>query len=362
MFDTRITRLLGIDYPVVQGGMQWVARAELAAAVSNAGGLGIVSALTQPTPDDLAREIERTQALTSKPFGVNLTILPTIKPVPYADYARVIIESGVKVVETAGNNPQEYITRFKEAGIVCIHKATAVRHCVKAERLGCDIVSVDGFECAGHPGEDDVPGLVLLPRAADEVSIPILASGGIGDGRGLAAALALGAEGINMGTRFLATVEAPIHQQVKEHMVRATERDTALLFRTLQNTSRVFRNDVAVQVLEIEARPGQTDFNELAPLVSGQRGRMVWQEGDIHHGTWSCGQVVGLIKDIPTCAQLLERMVSEAAEVIRRRLPGLLATGLVHRDEFNAGSRKTLIGKGAASSEVVAALNEVGAA
>jgi len=300
MFDTRITRLLGIDYPVVQGGMQWVARAELVAAVSNAGGLGILSALTQPTPNDLAAEIERTKSLTKKPFGVNLTILPTIKPVPYADYARVIIEGGVKVVETAGNNPQEYIRRFKEAGIVCIHKATAVRHCVKAEKVGCDIVSVDGFECAGHPGEDDVPGLVLLPRAAEESSIQILASGGIGDGRGLAAALALGAEGVNMGTRFLATVEAPIHHNVKEHMVRASERDTALLFRTLQNTSRVFRNDITAQVLAIEARPGQTDFNELAPLVSGQRGRLVWQDGDIHHGTWSCGQVVGLIKDIPT--------------------------------------------------------------
>lgn len=325
MFDTRITQLLGIDYPIVQGGMQWVGRAELAAAVSNAGGLGIVSALTQPTPDDLGKEIERTFALTSKPFGVNLTILPTIKPVPYMDYAQVIIDSGVKVVETAGNNPQQYITRFKEAGIICIHKATAVRHCLKAQQLGCDIVSVDGFECAGHPGEDDVPGLVLLPRAAEELSIPILASGGIGDGRGLAAALALGADGVNMGTRFLATVESPIHNNVKQHMVRASERDTALLFRTLSNTSRVFRNTVAAEVLAIEAKPGPTDFAELAPLVSGQRGRMVWAEGDINRGVWSCGQVVGLIKDIPTCGELLERMASEAATIIQQRLSSMLA-------------------------------------
>lgn len=331
MFDTRITRLLGIDYPIVQGGMQWVGRAGLAAAVSNAGGLGMLSALTQPTPDELAAEIERTFALTSKPFGVNLTILPTINPIPYADYAQVIIDAGVKVVETAGNNPQEYISRFKQAGIVCIHKATAVRHCVKAEQLGCDIVSVDGFECAGHPGEDDVPGLVLLPRAAEEIRIPILASGGIGDGRGLAAALSLGAEGINMGTRFLATVESPIHDAVKQQMVRASERDTALVLRSLSNSSRVFRNAIARQVLEIEARPEPTDFNDLAPLVSGQRGRLVWQDGDIDHGVWSCGQVVGLIKDIPTCADLLERMVAEAADIIRQRLPALLATGAAPR-------------------------------
>ena len=362
MFDTRITRLLGIDYPIVQGGMQWVGRAELAAAVSNAGGLGIVSALTQPNPDDLAKEIERTFALTSKPFGVNLTILPTIKPVPYMDYARVIIESGVKVVETAGNNPQEYIARFKEAGIVCIHKATAVRHCVKAEQLGCDIVSVDGFECAGHPGEDDVPGLVLLPRAADEITIPILASGGIGDGRGLAAALALGAEGVNMGTRFLATVESPIHDNVKQRMVRASERDTALLFRTLSNTARVFRNSVATEVLEIEARPGQTDFNDLASLVSGQRGRMVWAEGDINHGVWACGQVVGLIKDVPTCRELLERMAREAAAIIRRRLPALLASGAAHRiEESDVEAGHVVLDKNAAPIEKVAALNEVGA-
>jgi len=323
-FDTRVTRLLGIRYPVVQGGMQWVARAELAAAVSNAGGLGMVSALTQATPGDLATEIERTRALTERPFGVNLTILPTIRPIPYADYVRVIIESGIKVVETAGNNPQPYIERFKEAGIVCIHKATAVRHCMKAEQLGCDIVSVDGFECAGHPGEDDVTGLVLLPRAAEEISIPILASGGIGDGRGLAAALALGADGINMGTRFLATLESPIHERVKAQMVQASECDTTLLFRTLRNSSRVFRNQVAVEVLSIESQPGPTDFADLAPLVAGQRGRRVWEEGDVQLGTWSCGQVVGLIKDIPSCAELLERLASDASEIIRRRLPEML--------------------------------------
>ncbi len=326
MFNTRITRMLGIEHPIVQGGMQWVARAELAAAVSNAGGLGMLSALTQPTPEDLAKEIERTFALTQKPFGVNLTILPTIKPVPYADYARVIIETGVKVVETAGNNPQQYIDMFKAAGIVCIHKATAVRHCVKAEKIGCDIVSVDGFECAGHPGEEDVPGLILLPRAADEISIPILASGGIGDGRGLAAALCLGAEGVNMGTRFLATREAPIHEDVKRRMVDATERDTALIFRTLSNTSRVFRNSVALKVLDIEAQPGQTDFNDLAPLVSGQKGRLVWEQGDIEQGVWTAGQVLGLIRDIPSCDELLTRMVNEASDLIRKRLPDMLDT------------------------------------
>lgn len=324
MFKTRITEMLGIEHPIVMGGMQWVARAELAAAVSNAGGLGMVSALTQPTPADLALEIERTQSLTRKPFGVNLTILPTIKPVPYAEYAQVIIESGVKVVETAGNNPQHYIELFKNAGIICIHKATAVRHCIKAEKIGCDIVSVDGFECAGHPGEEDVPGLILLPRAADEISIPILASGGIGDGRGLAAALCLGAEGINMGTRFLATREAPIHDNVKQRMVQATERDTALLFRTLGNTSRVFRNSIALKVLEIEALDGSTDFNDLAALVAGVKGRQVWERGDIEFGIWTAGQVLGLIVDIPSCDDLIKRMVAEATAVIRKRLPALM--------------------------------------
>ena len=318
--QTRVTRMLGIRHPIVQGGMQWVGRAELASAVSNAGALGILTALTQADPEALRREILRCRDMTDQPFGVNLTILPTIKPVPYEEYLEAILDSGVRIVETAGRNPEPYMPRLKEAGAIVIHKCTSVRHALKAEALGCDIVSVDGFECAGHPGEDDVSNLILLPLAARRLTIPFLASGGFADGRGLAAALALGADGINMGTRFLVTREAPVHAQIKQRMVEASELDTALILRSLRNTSRVFRNSIARQVLEIEARPGETDFAEIAPLVKGSRGRELFESGDLEHGVWSAGMVIGLIEDIPTCEELVSRIVAQAECIIRERL------------------------------------------
>jgi len=315
---TRITELLGIRYPIIQGGMQWVGRAELASAVSNAGGLGILTALTQPTPDDLRREVERTRALTDQPIGVNLTILPAVKPPPYAQYVQAIIDSGVKIVETAGNSPREFVESFKAHGVKVIHKCTSVRHALSAERNGVDAVSVDGFECAGHPGEDDVPGLVLLPAAARVLRIPIIASGGIADGRGMAAALALGAEGINMGTRFCATREAPIHDAIKQALVEATERDTRLMFRTMKNTARVLRNAISEEVVATENRPGGCAFEEIRPLVAGARGRAALASGDVHDGVVSAGQCVGLIDDVPTCAELLERMVRECRDHLDR--------------------------------------------
>ena len=325
--ETRITRMLGIEHPVVQGGMQWVGVAELVSAVSNAGGLGILTGLTQPTPEALTKEIARCRDMTDRPFGVNLTILPTIKPVPYEEYARAIVESGVKIVETAGRNPEPFLPLFKKAGITVIHKCTSIRHSLKAERIGCDMVSVDGFECAGHPGEDDVTNMILLPLAARRLKIPFLASGGLGDGRGLAAALAMGAEGINMGTRFMVTKEAPIHEKVKQAMVEASELDTALIFRTLRNTARVFKNSVAEKVLEIESRPGPTDFEDIRPLVAGTKGRELFDDGDLEHGIWSAGMVVGLIDDIPSCRELIERIVAEAEEIITGRLAGMVAAG-----------------------------------
>jgi nitronate monooxygenase len=325
MLKTRFTEMFGVDHPIVQGGMQHVGKAELVSAVANAGALGFLTALTQPTPEALAKEIARTRERTDRPFGVNLTILPTIKPVPYDEYMRVILESGVRVVETAGRNPEPFMGELKAAGVKVIHKCTSVRHSVKAQKIGCDAVSVDGFECAGHPGEDDVPGLVLLPCAADQLTIPIVASGGFGDGRGLAAALALGAEAINMGTRFLATEEAPIHPNLKERLVQGDERQTALLFRTLKNTARVYKNSVAEQVVAIEARPGPTDFADLAPLVAGDKGRKVIDEGDMEYGVWSAGQVMGLIHDVPTVKVLVERIVRDAEAIIRQRLARCVA-------------------------------------
>ena len=322
---TRITELLGIQHPVVQGGMQWVGLAELASAVSNAGGLGIITGLTQPTPEDLLGEIERCKSMTDKPFGVNLTILPTIKPVPYEEYARAIVDSGVKIVETAGRNPEPFLSLFKEAGIKVIHKCTAIRHLLKAEKIGCDAVSVDGFECAGHPGEDDVTNMILLPLAARRLKIPFLASGGLGDGRGLAAALALGADGINMGTRFMVTKEAPIHDNVKRRMIEATELDTALIYRSLRNTARVFKNSVAEQVVEIESRPGETKFEDIQPLVQGVKGRELFDGGDLDKGIWSAGMIVGLIDDNPSCEDLITRMVAEAQDIISNRLAGMAA-------------------------------------
>jgi NAD(P)H-dependent flavin oxidoreductase YrpB (nitropropane dioxygenase family) len=317
--------MLGIEHPIIQGGMHWVGKAEMTSAVSNAGGLGILTALTQSSPEDLLKEIGRCRSMTDNPFAVNLTILPTIKPVPYDEYVEAIIDSGIKIVETAGRNPQPFLPALKAAGIKVIHKCTSIRHSLKAESIGCDMVSVDGFECAGHPGEDDVTNLILLPLAARRLKIPYIASGGFADGRGLAAALAMGADGINMGTRFMVTREAPIHEKVKQAMVEATELDTALLYRTLRNTARVFKNTVAEKVLEIEEREGPTDFDEIAPLVKGTRGKELFERGDLEHGIWSAGMVIGLIDDIPTCEELLARIVAEAEQIIAERLNGLLA-------------------------------------
>ncbi len=317
---TRLTEMLGIRHPVVQGGMQWVGTAEMASAVSNAGGLGILTGLTQPTPEALCKEIDRCREMTDKPFGVNLTILPTIKPVPYEEYAQAIVDSGIKIVETAGRNPEPFLPLFKGAGIKVIHKCTSIRHSLKAEKIGCDMVSVDGFECAGHPGEDDVTNLILLPLAARRLKIPFIASGGFGDGRGLAAALAMGADGINMGTRFMVTREAPIHENVKQAMVDASELDTALIYRSLRNTARVFKNSIAEKVVEIESRPGQTDFEDIRPLVQGAKGKELFEDGDLDRGIWSAGMVVGLIDDIPSCQELIERIVNEAEQVIKERL------------------------------------------
>lgn len=318
MLRTRVTELLGIEHPVVQGGMMWVGRAELAAAVSEAGGLGTITALTQPSPDALREEIARARSLTSKPIAVNLTVLPTIAPPPYAEYRRAIIDSGVTIVETAGSNPEEHIGDFKEHGITVIHKCTAVRHALTAQRLGADIVSIDGFECAGHPGEDDVPGLVLIPAAADALEIPIIASGGFADGRGLAAALALGAEGINMGTRFLCSEESPVHRAVKERIVEAGERDTELILRPLRNTARVASNEVSREVVRILDAGGE--FGDVRELVAGARGRKVYEEGDTEAGIWSVGQVQGLIHDIPPAGEIVRRTVREAEERLRGAL------------------------------------------
>jgi nitronate monooxygenase len=320
--STRITQLLGIEHPIVQGGMMWVGRAELAAAVSNAGGLGILTALTQPTPDDLRREIDRCRGMTDEPFGVNLTILPSVTPPPYADYRRAIIDSGITIVETAGHKPQEHVDEFKSHGIIVIHKCTAVRHALSAERMGVDAISIDGFECAGHPGEDDIPGLVLIPAAADRVTVPMLASGGFGDGRGLVAALALGADGINMGTRFCATVEAPIHDAVKQLIVANDERATNLIFRRFHNTGRVARTSVSDRVVEISAR-ADAQFDDIRALVSGAKGRVALETGDLDAGLIWAGQVQGLVHDIPTCADLIGRIVSDAEAIIADRLAGL---------------------------------------
>lgn len=312
--NNRITQLLGTRYPIVQGGMQWVGRAEMAAAVSNAGGLGTLGALTQPTPEELGREIERCRAMTDQPFGVNVTMLQTVNPPPFERIFQTIIDHGVKVVETAGNVPLEIFQKLRDAGVTIIHKCTSVRHAVAAEKRGVHVVSIDGFECAGHPGEDDVPGLVLIPAAVAALTVPVIASGGIADGRGMAAALALGAEGVNMGTRFVATREAPVHENIKRALVAARETDTRLIFRTLRNSARVLLNPVSEEVLQLERRPGGAKFDDLRPLVNGQRGRAGLESGDIAHGVMWAGVVVGLIHDIPSCDELLQRMVRECRE------------------------------------------------
>ncbi|NKY28023.1 nitronate monooxygenase [Nocardia gamkensis] len=322
---TRFTEKFGVEHPIVQGGMMWVGRAELVAAVANAGGLGFITALTQPTPDDLRREIARTKELTDKPFGVNVTILPSINPPPYAEYVQAIIDSGIKIVETAGSNPEPFLPYYKDAGIKVLHKCTSVRHALKAERIGVDGVSIDGFECAGHPGEDDVPGLVLIPAAARELTIPMIASGGIADARGLVAALALGADGVNMGTRFLCTQESSIDQKVKEKIVANSERDTQLIFRTMRNTARVADNEISRKVVEIEKSGGT--FDDVRDLVAGARGRRVFEEGDLDAGIWSVGLCQGLIHDIPTCADLIGRMVTEAEQLITARLAETVVVG-----------------------------------
>ncbi len=327
---TRFTEAFGIEHPIVQGGMQWVGRAELVAAVAEAGGLGLLTALTQPTPEALAAEIARTKELTDRPFGVNLTIMPAITPPPYAEYRQAIIESGVRIVETAGRNPAEHIGHLKEHGVKILHKVTSVRHARTAVRLGVDAVSIDGMECAGHPGEDDIGGLVLIPAAADALpDVPIIASGGFADARGLVAALALGADGVNMGTRFMCTEESPIHRRIKEQIVAHDERDTELIFRTMRNTSRVARNSVSTEVVAIEAQGG--GFEDVRELVAGARGRLVFEEGDPERGVWTVGQVQGIIHDIPTVAELVTRMVREASDIVHRRLTAAVAADVPER-------------------------------
>ncbi|MGJ7574768.1 NAD(P)H-dependent flavin oxidoreductase [Variovorax sp. RB2P76] len=315
---TRLTELLGIRYPIVQGGMQWVGRAEMASAVSNAGGLGMLTALTQPTPEDLAREIERCRGMTDKPFGVNVTMLRSVNPPSYERIFATIVESGVKVVETSGNVPAEVVDLLRRHRIAVLHKCTSVRHALAAEKRGVDVVSIDGFECAGHPGEDDVPGLVLIPAATRALRIPVIASGGIADGRGMAAALVLGAEGVNMGTRFVCTQEAPVHDAIKQALVKGSERDTRLMFRSMGNTARVFANAVAQEVVATERRPGGCAFEDVRALVSGARGKAALESGEVDAGPVWAGQVIGLIDDVPTCAALLERMVAECRQQLAR--------------------------------------------
>ena len=324
---TAFTEAFGVEHPIIQGGMQWVGTAELAGAVSAAGGLGLVTALTQPTPEALVEEIERCRSITDRPFGVNLTILPTIRPVPYDEYRAAIVESGVRIVETAGANPAPHVDYFHAHGVKVIHKCTSVKHAAKAQSVGVDAISIDGFECAGHPGEDDIPGLILIPCAADRVRLPIIASGGFGDARGLVAALALGADGMNMGTRFMATREAPIHDNIKQRLVEASERDTALIFRTMRNTARVFKNQVAEEVRAIEGR-GNATIDDIKYLVAGERGRKAMQEGDTDGGIWSAGMVAGLIHDIPSCQELVDRIMTEAEAIIDGRLAGMRATAV----------------------------------
>lgn len=324
--QTRITKLFGIQHPIIQGGMHYVGFAELAAAVSNAGGLGIITGLTQKTPEDLAKEIAKCNDMTDKPFGVNLTFLPSFASPPYPEYIEAIIQGGVKIVETAGRSPEQYMPQMKDAGIKIIHKCTSVRHSLKAERIGCDAVSVDGFECGGHPGEDDIPNMILLPRAAQELKVPFVASGGIGNAQQLVASLALGADGINMGTRFIATQEAPVHQNVKDAIIAATELDTALVMRSLRNTERVLKNSATEKVLAIEKEKGaNTKIEDIMDLVGGVYPK-VMTDGDMEAGVWSCGMVAGLIDDNPTCKELIDRIMSEAEEIIKGRLKMLLAS------------------------------------
>ncbi|HVW42857.1 MAG TPA: nitronate monooxygenase family protein [Amycolatopsis sp.] len=325
MFKTAFTETFGIEHPIVCGGMTAIGTAELIAAVAETGALGFLTALTQPTPEALAQEIRRVKDLTDKPFGVNLTILPTIEPVPYDEYREAIIEGGIKIVETAGSNPAPHLPSFKAAGVKVVHKAVAVRHAIKAEKLGVDAVSIDGFECAGHPGEDDVPGLVLIPAAARQLSIPVIASGGLATGAGLVAALALGASAVNMGTRFVATTEAPVHENVKKQIVANDERATQIVFREFHNTARVARNAISEEIAEISKRPGAS-FEDIAHLASGARGREhVLGNGDMDGGLWWASQAQGLIHEVATCAEVVDQILADAKALITKNLPELVA-------------------------------------
>ena len=325
MIKTKITEMFEIEHPIIQGGMHYVGFAEMASAVANAGGLGIITGLTQKTPDDLAKEIAKCHEMTDKPFGVNLTFLPGFEEPDYPGYIEAIVKGGVKIVETAGRSPEAYMPDLKGAGIKVIHKCTSVRHSLKAEKIGCDAVSVDGFECGGHPGEDDIPNMILLPRAAEELSIPFVASGGMGNGQQLAAALSMGADGINMGTRFIATEEAPVHQNVKDALVAASELDTELIMRPLRNTERVLANGAVNKILEKEKALGdELQITDIIDEVAGVYPKIM-QEGTMDAGAWSCGMVAGLIHDVPTCKDLVERIVSDAEEIIKSRLSKFVA-------------------------------------
>jgi nitronate monooxygenase len=325
MIKTKITEMFGIEHPIIQGGMHYVGFAEMASAVANAGGLGIITGLTQKTPDDLANEIAKCHDMTDKPFGVNLTFLPGFQEPDYPGYIEAIIKGGVRIVETAGRSPEAYMPDLKGAGIKVIHKCTSVRHSLKAEKIGCDAVSVDGFECGGHPGEDDIPNMILLPRAAEELSIPFVASGGMGNGQQLAAALSMGADGINMGTRFIATKEAPVHDNVKEALVAASELDTELIMRPLRNTERVLSNGAVSKILEKEKALGDDiQITDIIDEVAGVYPKIM-QDGTMDAGAWSCGMVAGLIHDVPTCKELVERIVSDAEEIIKSRLSQFVA-------------------------------------
>lgn len=324
MLKTRITEFFGVEYPIVQGGLMWIARAELTAAVANAGGMGFMTALTYSDAQGLRAEIRKCRDMTDKPFGINLTFLPSLKPPDYPGYIDVCIEEGIKFIETAGRNPEPYLEQLKSAGIKVVHKCTSVRHAIKAQKIGCDAVSIDGFECAGHPGEDDVTSLILIPLAADALDIPILASGGFGDGRGLAGALGLGADGINMGTRFVATKEAPVHDGLKQALVDADERSTKLVMRTLRNTERVIHTETVDKVLEIEAS-GTATIADIAPYVAGAVNKKeVLENGNVAKGVMSAGQVMGLIRDVPSVAELIGRIASEAENIIKGKLAAIV--------------------------------------
>ena len=324
MLKTRITELFGIRHPIIQGGMQWVGTAELVSAVANAGALGTLTALTQPNPEALSKEIARTREMTDQPFAVNLTVLPTINPPPYEEYAQAIVGSGVKIVETAGRSPEPFMELFKEYDVKVIHKCTSVRHALKAQSVGCDAITIDGFDCAGHPGEDDIASLVLLPQAAEALDVPVAGCGGFSDSKSLVAALALGGEAIVMGTRFMATKESLIHQNVKDKMTEADELSTNLMFRTMHNTARVFKNSISDQVVEIEST-GEATFEDVKDLVSGQRGKGVFEVGDLEAGIWSAGISVARVKDIPTCEEMVSRLVSGAEDIINNRLQSIKA-------------------------------------